>query len=104
MERCRAWRATKEERTGRKPGGRPPTAPQPGPRPKDQINLTDADSRIMPRAGGGFAQAYNAQAAVDVDTMLIVAQHVSQHPNDKQEVAPALAPHVRVGVADAPNV
>jgi hypothetical protein len=44
----------------------------------------------MPTAGGGFEQAYNAQAAVDVNTMLIVAQHVSQHPNDKQEVAPAL--------------
>jgi len=89
-EQKMAERAAKEKRTGRKPGGRPPTAPQPGPRPKDQINLTDADSRIMPTAGGGFVQAYNAQAAVDVTTMLIVAQHVSQHPNDKQEVALAL--------------
>lgn len=44
----------------------------------------------MPTSGGGFEQAYNAQVAVDVDTMLIVAQHVTQHPNDKQEVAPAL--------------
>ena len=85
-----AERKAKEERTGRKPGGPPPAAPQPGPRPKDQINLTDADSRVMPTSGGGFEQAYNAQAAVDVDTMLIVAQHVSQHPNDKQEVEPAL--------------
>jgi transposase len=85
-----AERAAKEASTGRKPGGRPLAAPRPGPRSKDQINLTDADSRIMPTAGGGFEQAYNAQAAVDVDTMLIVAQHVSQHPNDKQEVAPAL--------------
>jgi hypothetical protein len=32
-----------------------------GPRPKDQINLTDEDSRIMPVAGGGFDQCYNAQ-------------------------------------------
>ena len=37
----------------------------PGPRPKDQVNLTDPDSRIMP-TGKGFVQAYNAQAAVDV--------------------------------------
>lgn len=85
-----AERKAKEESMGRRPGGAPPVEPQPGPRPKDQINLTDADSRIMPTSGGGFEQAYNAQAAVDVDTMLIVAQHVSQHPNDKQEVAPAL--------------
>lgn len=85
-----AERTAQEERTGRKPGGPPPAPPQPGPRPKDQVNLTDADSRIMPTAGGGFEQAYNAQAAVDITTMLIVAQHVSQHPNDKQEVEPAL--------------
>jgi hypothetical protein len=85
-----ADRKAKEESTGRKPGGAPPAEPQPGPRPKDQINLTDADSRIMPTSGGGFEQAYNAQAGVDVTTMLIVEQHVSQHPNDKQEVQPAL--------------
>ena len=39
----------------------------------------------------GFEQAYNAQAAVDVETMLVVEQHVSQNPNDKQEVKPTLA-------------
>jgi IS5 family transposase len=44
----------------------------------------------MPTAGGGFEQAYNAQAGVDTETHLIVAQHVTDHPNDKQEVAPAL--------------
>ncbi len=85
-----AERTAQEERTGRKPGGSPPAPPQPGPRPKDQVNLTDADSRIMPTSGDGFEQAYNAQAAVDTATMLIVAQHVSQNPNDKWEVEPAL--------------
>ena len=86
-----AVRAEQEARTGRKPGGTPPAVPEPGPRPKDQVNLTDADSRIMPTAGGGFEQAYNAQAAVDVATMLVVAQHVTQQTNDKQEVTPTLA-------------
>lgn len=85
-----AERAAKEKGSGKKPGGHAPAAPQAGPRPKDQVNLTDADSRIMPTAGGEFEQSYNAQAAVDVDTMVIVAQHVSQNPNDKQELAPAL--------------
>jgi GAF domain-containing protein len=33
-------------------------------KPKDQINLTDEDSRIMPVTGGGFEQCYNAQAVV----------------------------------------
>jgi transposase len=100
-----AEREAKEKRSGKKPGGHAPAEPQAGPQPKDQVNLTDGDSRIMPTAGGGFEQAYNAQAAVDVDTMLIVAQHVSQHPNDKQEVQPALeqldAVAAVVGKADA---
>lgn len=86
-----AAREARTERTGRKPGGKPPKAPEPDPRPKDQVNLTDAESRIMPTAGGGFEQAYNAQAGVDTETHLIVAQHVTDHANDKQEVAPALA-------------
>ena len=35
-------------------------------------------------------QADNAQAGVDTDTHLIVEQHVTDHSNDKQELAPAL--------------
>jgi transposase len=89
-EQKMAERAEKEAREGRKAGGKAPVEPQPGPRPNDQVNLTDADSRIMPISKGGFEQAYNAQAAVDVETMLVVAQHVSQSTNDKQEVEPAL--------------
>jgi transposase len=89
-ERQLAEREARRERTGRKPGGKPPKAPEPGPRAKDQVNLTDAESRIMPTAGGGFEQAYNAQAGVDTETHLIVAQHVTDHTNDKQEIGPAL--------------
>jgi transposase len=89
-EQKMAEREAKEKGSGKKPGGHAPAEPQAGPRPKDQVNLTDGDSRIMPTSGGGFEQAYNAQAAVDVDTMLIVAQHVSQSPNDKREIEPAL--------------
>lgn len=82
-------REEKEQQRGRKLGGKAPKAPEPSPRAKDQANFTDGDSRIMPTASG-FEQAYNAQASVDIATMLIVGQHVSQNPNDKQEVIPAL--------------
>jgi len=44
----------------------------------------------MPVHGGGFEQAYNAQAAVDAATMLVVATGVTQAPNDKEQVAPML--------------
>jgi hypothetical protein len=89
-EQTMAERAAKETRSGRKPGGRAPSEPPSGPRPKDQVNLTAADSRIMPTSGDGLEQAYNAQTAVDVETMLIVEHHVRPNPNDKQEVTPAL--------------
>jgi hypothetical protein len=75
---------------GKKPRGKEPEPPQSGPRDSDQVSLTDADSRIMPVSGGGFEQSYNAQAAVDTDTMLVIATHVSQAPNDKREVLPIL--------------
>lgn len=85
-----AKRAEKEKTTGKKPGGKPPAAPLPGPKESDQINLTDEESRIMPVSGGGFEQAYNAQAAVDAETMLVVATGLTQAPNDKEQVKPML--------------
>jgi len=85
-----AARAAKQAATGRKPGGKSPAPPTKGPHPTDQVNLTDEDSRIMPVAGGGFDQCYNAQAAVAADSMLVVATDVSQAPNDKQQLAPTL--------------
>jgi transposase len=75
---------------GKKPGGRPPSPPVEGPQAKDQINLTDEDSRIMPVAGGGFEQCYNAQAAVAAENLLVIAADVVQAPNDKQQIAPML--------------
>ncbi len=85
-----AERDAKTAKTGRKPRGRPPVPPVEGPLPGDQVNLTDAESRIMPVSGGGFEQCYNAQAAVAADSLLVVAVNVSQAPNDKQQLAPML--------------
>lgn len=84
-----AARQDKTRRTGKKPGGKPPAPPVTGARDSDQINLTDADSRIM-KTRQGFDQCYNAQAAVDTQTMLIVGQHLTQAGNDKQQVEPML--------------
>ena len=61
-----------------------------GPLPTDQINLTDEASRIMPMAGGGFEQCYNAQALVTADSLLVVAGDVVQAANDKQQLEPML--------------
>jgi len=90
-QRKQAAREEQARTSGKKPGGREPKPPTPGARATDQVNLTDDESRIMPVSGGGFEQAYNAQIAVDVDSLLIVAEYVSQHCNDKQEIAPMVA-------------
>ena len=85
-----AARDAKAAQTGKKPGGRVPQPPVEGPLPTDQVNLTDEESRIMPVAGGGFEQCYNAQAAVAADSLLVVAVDVVQAPNDKQQLEPML--------------
>jgi hypothetical protein len=85
-----AAREAKTKATGKKPGGKPPAPPAAGPLPTDQINLTEEESRIMPVAGGGFEQCYNAQAAVAADSLLVVAADVVQAPNDKQQLEPML--------------
>jgi hypothetical protein len=76
-----AVREAKAKARGKKPGGKPPAPPVAGPGPSDQINLTDEDSRIMPVAGGGFEQCYNAQAVVTADSLLVVAADVVQAAN-----------------------
>jgi len=76
--------------TGKKPTGKDPEPPTGGgPRDGDQVNLTDEQSRIM-KVGSGFDQCYNAQAAVDIGSMLIVGSFVTQAGNDSQQVKPML--------------
>ena len=56
------------------------------PQDKDQDNFTDPDSRIMPRSGGGFDPAYNAQTAVDGTAHIIVAAELINNASDVHEL------------------
>lgn len=60
------------------------------PKPTAQINFTDADSRIMVDKKT-FVQAYNAQAAIDSKSQVIVANDVTNQSNDKQQVKPMVS-------------
>lgn len=86
---------------GNKSIGGVPKPPDGRPDEKAQYNFTDPESRIM-KAGSGdhFEQAYNAQAVVDTEgSMLILGAYVTDAPNDKQQLVPALesvSPQVRV--------
>lgn len=98
-------REEKTARTGRRPRGPVPAAPTPGPRDDDQYNFTDPESRIMKNpTNAGFEQNYNAQLAVDQDSLVIVGYAISNHANDQGEVAPtleAIPPDVGVPTAAA---
>jgi len=65
----------------------PPAVPKP--EPKNQVNLTDSDSRIMRKNNrSGYEQAYNAQAVVDATgSMLVLGSRVSNVGPDSGQLA-----------------
>jgi transposase len=79
--------AKKREAKGRRKGGRPAAPPSDVPDAKAQKNFTDPQSRIM-KSKDGFVQAYNAQAAVDAEAQIIVAQDVTQSAVDCGQLMP----------------
>ena len=83
-------REAKSKQSGKPPRGPVPLPPVEGTRNKDQINLTDEESRIMKVSGGGYEPCYNGQIAVDMDSLLIVKTGTVQACNDKQQIEPML--------------
>lgn len=59
------------------------------PRPKEQSNFTDPDSRIM-KTKGGWVQGYNAQVLVDADSGVIVVEEVGNQGADGARLGPVL--------------
>ncbi len=82
-EAKRQAKADDDDRPG--PGG--PVLPK----PKDQENFTDPDSRIMPTSGKSFEQGYNTQIAVDAKKQIVVATTVTQSTNDHNQLLPVLS-------------
>ncbi len=86
-EKAEYDRKVKERSLKSSPRGRKPKAPSPKVRPKIQQNLTDGESRLMRKNRiSGVEQSYNSQAAVDVGTLLILGNYITQNSNDKQEL------------------
>ncbi len=88
--------------TGDLPHHRVPAEIDGTPKPTAQRNFTDPDSRIMVK-GGEFLQGYNAQAAVDAESQIIVAAAVTNQPPDQEHLAPMLA-QVVANCGEAPAV
>jgi transposase len=81
--------AAYEARNGK---GTPPKPPSQMPDEKQQVNLTDDDSRLMKKnRSSPCQQAYNAQAVVDADgSQLILAGYVTSNASDSHELDPAI--------------
>ena len=90
----------KRKRRGHEP--KPPVSNGPG--AQGQSNLTDPDSRIMRKSKNeAFAQAYNAQLAVDADgSQLILAASISQSSADNNELQP-MVQAVRANLGQKPQ-
>jgi transposase len=69
--------------------GRKPKTPPGTPKDKVQRNFTDPDSRIM-KGADGFIQGYNAQAAVDAEHQVIVAQGLTNNAADALQLVAML--------------
>lgn len=82
----------REDRKGRSKGKRI-RPPEEEPRPDEQINLVDADSRLMRRSKReGYEQTYNGQAVVDAEgSQLVLAARVTQCASDSNELVADLA-------------
>ena len=89
-ERKAAEAAAKQAAAAKDGADEPPKAERVLPEPRDQENFTDPDSRIMPTAGRGFDQGYNAQIAVDGKKQIIVAATVCQSAGDYGQLLPML--------------
>ena len=57
------------------------------PEAKSQRNFTDPDSRIM-RTTHGYQQCYNAQAAVDAESQVVVACGLTNSASDQKQLKP----------------
>lgn len=97
-ERLEARQAEEDRSAGRSPGDDDRPEGKRGPDfkrkfgevpDKKQENFTDPESRIM-KTANGFQQCYNAQAAVDDESLLIVAVEVTNNAGDVGRLVPML--------------
>jgi hypothetical protein len=89
------------ENQGKPRKGKQKKPPEGIPEGKAQRNFTDPESRIM-KTSKGFDQCYNAQAAVDAESQVIVGQRLTNRGNDRKELLPMLE-HIEENLQQRPR-
>lgn len=104
-ERARAEQPVYEEKVRKRKkrggAGRAPKPPSDQPKSTDQRNFTDPDSNILPTGGKSFEQAYNAQAAVDEYSQVIVACGVTRTSSDSTQL-PGMVQAIKTNTGNTP--
>ncbi len=80
-----AEEAARRQAEGKSPPATPPSEAVPA--PKDQINFTDPESRIMKTSNKGWDQCGNAQAVTN-EHQIILAADVTEQTNDVRQTVP----------------
>ena len=80
-----AEEAARRQAEGKSPPATPPAEAVPD--PKDQINFTDPESRIMKASNKGWDQCGNAQAVTN-EHQIILAADVTDQANDVRQAVP----------------
>ena len=70
--------------------------------PKKQISFADTGARCFAKKSDGTAYVYNAQAAVDMESQIIVENHIEDTVSDAGAVQPALE-NMERGVGENPE-
>jgi transposase len=102
-ERAAAAAADKARKAGKSDGEIEAAADEAAesatPRAKAQRSFTDPDARMM-KTNRGFAYAYNAQAAADEFSQIILASYVTQAPTDVNQLL-AMLERINLALAAA---
>ena len=86
LKKIEQAKAALEERETREHPGEPID-------PKKQISFADHDARCFSKPGDGTRYVYNVQAAVDMDSQIIVANHIEDSVSDAH-AAEAILEHM----------
>jgi transposase len=68
-------------------------AKQPNPPREPRVSSTDHEARVMKMADGGFRPAFNAQLAVDTETMIITGVDLINSGSDMNQMLPMHEQH-----------
>jgi transposase len=70
--------------------------------PKKQISFADTEARCFSKKSDGTEYVYNAQASVDMDSQIIVENHIEDSVTDTAAVKPALE-NMKEGIGENPD-